>query len=142
MKRIAFALLAFMAPGCANRDSGVMRELLAPTLDTGSAPDQAAALAAIEADLRLKLKDPESAMFSWPNRMRPSIYKPPLGGAVAGWAACGTVNARNSYGGFTGPEPVIGIVNNGQVVLTKIDEGRYSLIADWCAKAGMPVGPH
>lgn len=44
------------------------------------------------------LKDPDSARYQWPNKVHDSVY-------------CGLVNAKNSYGGYTGFVPYVAFVN-------------------------------
>lgn len=108
--------------------------------DVGPAPDKASGTALLEDAIRANLKDPDSARFSWPNEFRNGWYKPfGFHRKVFGWYTCGTVNAKNSYGGYVGKEPVIGVIANGKVVYTKMDEGRYPMLGDDCAKAGLPV---
>ena len=50
-----------------------------------------------------QLKDPESARFKWSSMMgRNGQY-------------CGEVNAKNSYGGYTGFRPFVATLTNGKV---------------------------
>lgn len=48
--------------------------------------------------LATMLKDPDSARYQWPNKVHDSVY-------------CGLVNAKNSYGGYTGFVPYFAFVN-------------------------------
>jgi len=45
--------------------------------------------------VKSKLKDPDSAQFQWPDLVEPSNGDDNV-------AYCGQVNAKNSYGGYTG----------------------------------------
>lgn len=70
--------------------------LSSPTLQ----PITDAEKAAIRAGVSRQLKDPESARFRWlPNK--------------AGDNYCGYVNARNSYGGYTGFAPFMVLMADG-----------------------------
>lgn len=106
------------------------------------APERDVGVAMIEAAIRDKLKDPESAQFEWPHGFVDGWYQRPFGQRYAGWITCGTVNAKNSYGGYTGRTAAIGVIRNGVVVETNLDEtsARYgSFVEQACAKIGVPV---
>jgi hypothetical protein len=128
---LAATLIIAAAPASAARDA-------AP--DVGPAPEKASGTALVEEAIKATLKDPDSARFSWPNEFRNGSYKPfGFHRRVFGWYTCGTVNAKNSYGGYAGKSPVLGVIANGKVVYTNMDEGRYPMLGDQCAKVGMPV---
>jgi hypothetical protein len=108
----------------------------APSFDTGSAM--------IEESIRSSLKDPDSAKFSWRTPFVWGSYKPTIGRRSIGWVVCGTVNAKNSYGGYTGDYAVIGVIGHGVIVAVDMDQpGRWSAHAGWvadqCRKNGVPV---
>lgn len=132
---IGAALLA----GCATAPSG---EELRAAAANDPAPDVDAGIAMIEAHLRSKLKDPDSAQFTWPNPFVHGWYQRPFGQRYLGWITCGTVNAKNSYGGYTGRTAAIGVIRSGSVVESNMDEpsDRYgSFVAEACRKIGVPV---
>lgn len=64
--------------------------------------------AAIEAGVRDRLKDPDSARFKG---LR-AAAKPPKGpkATVSTYSVCGYVNARNSFGGYAGSAPFSGLL--------------------------------
>lgn len=61
-----------------------------------------------------QLKDPDSAKFKWPAPLKFGLY-------------CGWVNAKNSYGGYTGFQPymVIGGVGTGSK-----SDGKFLIVGD------------
>lgn len=70
-----------------------------PLVDPNPVNLTPAQVQAVYAGVRRVLKDPDSAKFG------------PVIASQAGREmihVCGTVNARNSYGGYTGPKPFIG----------------------------------
>jgi hypothetical protein len=103
-------------------------------------------IAGIETAVKNRLKDPDSARFKWPFGFVFGQYKPDWGRRPpSGWVTCGTINARNGYGGYTGQYAVVGVVDDGGAILTiDMDEpGRWSAHAGWvadqCRKLGMEV---
>lgn len=96
----------------------------------------------IEERLRAGLKDPESARFEWPHDFTYGWYRRPFGKKYEGWFTCGTINAKNSYGGYVGRAAAIGFIRDGVVVGVDYDDAtaRYdSFTAETCRKVGMPV---
>lgn len=95
----------------------------------------------IESQLRSRLKDPQSAQFNWPNDFVPGQHQPLMAKPIYGWVTCGTVNARNGFGGYTGPQAVLVVVRNNQVLFMDMDSpsaGR-PLISGYCRLYGVPV---
>lgn len=86
---------------------------------------------AIEAEVKRSLKDPASANFRW------------LPSAAQDGAYCGLVNAKNSYGGYTGFQPYfahIARMSYGlSVTILKIGSGgsASASIEKVCRKAGL-----
>jgi hypothetical protein len=70
------------------------QRLAAEIARIGRTPLPPAYRAAIDAALVQRLKDPDSRRIAWRST--------PLGSLV-----CGTVNARNSFGGYTGEQPFL-----------------------------------
>lgn len=83
------------------------------------------------------LKDPTSAIFQW--------TKVPKKLPDDGFDYCGTVNAKNSYGGYTGAVPFIGLIlvgkgkiAGGVIAATGDIRPEYSqIIPDMCRKKGL-----
>lgn len=93
-----------------------------------------------------KLKDPDSAKFGWPNRFVWGTYKSEMIGSpfsrygqkYTGWISCGTVNAKNAYGGYAGASTVI-VVGDGMIVnVVDMDDAsdRFQYVAEACSKLG------
>jgi hypothetical protein len=113
-----------------------------PAADIGPAPARATGSALIEAASRSTLKDPDSAQFTWPNGFVQGWYRPLFGKRYEGWITCGTVNAKNSYGGYIGRAAAVGVISGGAVVETNIDDAsaQYGTsVAEACKKIGVPA---
>ena len=95
-----------------------------------------------------KLKDPYSAVFDF--RQPVASWAQPLGRDYEyAWVVCGTVNGKNSFGGYVGAQPFYVAVRNGRIINSdfsspdtynfhaKIIEGRCE---QHYAKA-LPVSP-
>jgi hypothetical protein len=82
--------------------------------------------------VRANLKDPGSAIFTGPTfaAQRPD-------GEVT---ACGTVNAKNSYGGYVGASPYIATVRGGVVVDSKSSPGEGGqILVQMCRERGVVI---
>lgn len=91
---------------------------------------------AMESAIKATLKDPDSAQFS---RLKArKVFMP--GGKVA-IQACVFVNARNSFGGFTGAAPVAGVFPYDNHSVFRITSWRDSQLAqafaEGCAQMGL-----
>lgn len=132
-------LILFLLAGCATASDPT--EVAA--VSSEAAPDHAAGIAMIESAIRSTLKDPDSAEFSWPNGFTQGWYQPPFGKKYYGWITCGTVNAKNGYGGYVGRSAAIGVIRNGTVIETNFDDAtaQYGgFVAEACRKIGVPAG--
>lgn len=137
MRKIAplFLLLA----GCATTPDPAQLAAVA----SEPMPERDAGIAMIEQAVRSQLKDPASAQFTWPNGFVSGWYQPPFGRKYYGWITCGTVNARNAFGGYVGRTAVIGVIRGGSVIAANIDSSVYRdmpFVAAACSKIGVPVG--
>lgn len=83
------------------------------------------------------LKDPTSAIFQWtkvPKRLPENSFD-----------YCALVNAKNSYGGYTGATPFMGmvLVRNGKIVsgvtavVGDIDRRYSHILPEMCRKKGL-----
>ena len=86
--------------------------------DYGTPMEQAEAEAAAEAHIKARLKDPGSAVFTWKPIYAGYLRGAPIVGrkTIYGYLLDGTVNAKNSFGGYTGAEPYQVIFRNGVIV--------------------------
>ncbi len=87
-------------------------------------------------DTTKRLKDPESARFGkmWAARDTEGVV-----------TVCGLVNAKNSYGGYTGMSPFIGVFPRPQpssgfhVVKIGSSEKDQDVVLTVCRKHGVPI---
>jgi hypothetical protein len=105
---------------------------------------QAPSTATIETAIRRQLKDPDSAKFVWPYGFVQGLWKTLYGQTHGGLITCGTLNAKNGYGGYNGPEAVVGIIGADGTVTIETDDSYQGTIsrnyvADRCGDMGMPV---
>lgn len=80
------------------------------------------------------MKDPESAKFKF--------SLPPVAGVLNGWTIthsgyflCGEVNARNSYGGYTGDKLFLVIFSDiglSTVAQGTVESPGSGVVMDWC----------
>ena len=130
-----FAALVWAAAGlaaCTNPYYPISGTVGLPTLSNATplalSPSEKAD---IENRVRGRLKDPESAHF---------------GSLVAGkdkdgsLVACGMVNAKNSFGGFTGPLPYQVKISPGQQAVIAIAETQTAFIMrNNCRSRGLAI---
>lgn len=86
---------------------------------------------AIEKSVKSQLKDPESARFTFPNLLEGSLTDLP-------GRYCGKVNAKNSYGGYSGDvwfATNINTLKNGEIQV-EMQEGNPLDIAEICTQGG------
>jgi hypothetical protein len=96
---------------------------------------------AIDSYLQEHLRDPDS--------MRAKVLRGPREGTFdwrgshyTGWVVCYSVNARNGYGGYTGPTPFVFVVNDDGVLISADASAveRYDRV-DIDAECGKPADP-
>lgn len=133
----AFIPVLLLVAGCAT-----VPDASVTAIPIGEQPTREAGIAAIETALKARLKDPDSAQFTWPAGFVSGWYQAPFDRRYEGWITCGTVNARNSYGGYVGRAAVVGVIRSGTVVKVNMDDAnaRYgSFVAEACKKI---IGAH
>lgn len=108
-----FALIVGLG-GCASVPS-VAEQAAA---DYGAPIEQSEAQAAAEAHIKARLKDPMSAVFAWKPLYKGYLRGAPIVGreTIYGYLLDGTVNAKNSYGGYTGAKSYQVIFHDGVIV--------------------------
>ena len=104
--------------------------------DYGPRPTPEQFWSAAEDVARMRLKDPESARFRRSAEIRPGYWQEFLGGRHWGYYSCGWVNARNSFGGYTGESRYVAVWHKGQVLLVDMDDTGDSLVATQCSRSG------
>lgn len=120
MSRVIIAALTVSLAACSTTPTGQGGKPLT-LADAGPKPTDAMAIA--KAVMLPILKDPESARFQLIRPARPVVTGDTIfhkGGA--GWEICVNVNAKNSYGGYTGYRTTYILWNSGRVVLHKTTE--------------------
>jgi hypothetical protein len=86
-------------------------------LDYGQPVSQQSAEDQAKSYMERHLKDPYSAVYTWQPVATGWVKAPPIlgGGIDAGWVLKGTVNAKNSFGGYVGVRPYRFMFNNGSL---------------------------
>jgi hypothetical protein len=87
--------------------------------------------------IKLKLIDPYSARFTFYDLVKGHSRKAPLYGYNSvrfGWRVCGTYNAKNSLGGYTGAKKFYALIKNDRVVITMLGSRDMKYGVDkWCS---------
>jgi hypothetical protein len=122
-----FALLAVLAlTACASAP---------PKIDHTYAPHQmtAAETKSFEAGLRNSMKDPDSTRIG-------NVYAS-RSASTNTIAICGYVNAKNSYGGYSGDKPFVGAMVGDTFILQLVDNSEFGvkLIRDQCRERQVPI---
>ncbi|WP_395406253.1 hypothetical protein ACHMW6_06160 [Pseudoduganella sp. UC29_106] len=78
----------------------------------------------VTAHMQMLLKDPDSARYGF--------YIEPVKGyagrqRVFGWATCVMINAKNSFGGYTGAQQYFFLIRNDKIVFYDATDGRNVL---------------
>lgn len=123
MNRKLLALIATLLAGCASAPPSPVELANA---DYGPFPKNYQSL--IVAHMKAVLKDPDSARFGFVQAPVKSWY--PLNRKSFGWAVCVGVNAKNSYGGYTGTQPSYFLIKNGEII--QAEHGRQAEIVNLC----------
>ena len=88
----------------------------------GPEPDWPSFRKIAETGIISRLIDPESARISWLTGIRKGGFKPLLQGRIYGYVGCGTVNAKNRMGGYTGAQTFIVVIDQGRLLYSDIDQ--------------------
>jgi hypothetical protein len=88
-----------------------------------------------EAAITARLIDPESARITWLSGIHRGDIKPFLMPRYEGYVACGSVNAKNRMGGYTGGSVFVVVIDYGRVLFSDIDHGSLHEYDAICAKA-------
>lgn len=128
--KIALIFIAAALTACTTAPTGQGGKLLT-LADAGPKPADAIAIA--KAAMLPILKDPESARFQLIRPARPVVTGDSIfhkGGA--GWEICVNVNAKNSYGGYTGYRTTYILWNSGRMT----GHGFRSVGSTWANERG------
>ena len=123
------ALLLAIMPGCVSAPTQAEFE----AADFGPYPEDSREI--IEAYMRARLKDPNNAQYEWGHAPQRAYYR--LGGLTYGCVICVRVNARNSFGGYTGPKVYYFLIRDGRIAESLGRDGDYNqaLARGACEKA-------
>lgn len=102
-----------------------VRNINLETADVGSKPTEYEAL--VEGAIRDQLKDPDSAKFSGFTEPRKEVMVEQKN-FVYGYSTCVFVNAKNSYGGYTGKQLYWAFIRNNKVLRVKSTNEAYGSI--------------
>jgi hypothetical protein len=80
------------------------------------------------------LIDPESARITWLTGYSQGAFKPFLEARVYGYVACGTVNARNRMGGYTGATTFVVVIDFDRPLFVNVDSRGGGMNAEICEK--------
>ncbi len=95
-----------------------------------------ARMRAVIASLRSSLIDPESARITVSFGFTPRLATWTIWGVpTTGYFTCGTVNAKNGFGGYTGPKTFIGMIMPDGTPSATIDSDKSPLLGTICLQA-------
>ena len=118
---LLLAVVFFLLGGCA----------VAPTQDELASADYGAYPSdykdIVQNYMETRLKDPMSAQYSFLNSPRSAWNT--FGGKKFGYAVCARVNAKNSFGGYTGGKLNYFLIRNGSVILMIGGDGEFNQAA-------------
>lgn len=115
--------VAILLAGCASKPTP--QDLA--SADYGTYPSDYEEIVKKYMDMRLK--DPDSARYEFINS--PKTGWNSWGGRKYGYIVCALVNAKNSYGGYTGSQIYYFMIKNGRV----IDSQEKSMAQAFCKSA-------
>lgn len=102
-----------------------VRNINLETADVGAKPKNYKEL--VQASIKDALKDPDSAKFSEFSPLRKEVMVE-KNNFVYGYSTCVFVNAKNSYGGYTGKQLYWTFIRNDQVLRIKNTNEAYGNI--------------
>jgi hypothetical protein len=88
-----------------------------------------------EAAIAARMIDPESARITWMSGIHKGEFKPFLEPRIGGYVACGTVNAKNRLGGYTGATAFVVVIDYGRALFADVDRRPGGLYDQTCARA-------
>ena len=116
-KAILIVAFALLSGGCATRPT----EHELTIADYGSYPNDYEKI--IQNHLQNYWKDPESARYKFLNTPKTGWNR--LGMKKYGYVICANINAKNSFGGYTGNRMSYFMIKNGKVIDTVHGDGEY-----------------
>jgi hypothetical protein len=124
MMNMRIALAAIIAGALAGCATTPPPEVLR-TADYGSYPGNFESV--IKDYVAGQLKDPGSAQYQFLNAPKKGYWG--LGGAKYGYVVCARINAKNSFGGYTGAKMNYFMIRDGSIIDASLSaEGPYGEI--------------
>lgn len=84
------------------------------------------------------MRDPESARFTH-GHFRRGYWQEFLGGRHWGYIGCGTVNAKNGFGGYAGASAFVSVYHKGRVIFADVDSEAGGIVQMQCSQGGFNV---
>ncbi len=108
-----------------------------------SEPDWGRFRQAAEGALLGRLVDPESAKIEWPYGFLYGSWKPGFAKRLDGYWTCGTVNARNRMGGYTGSTFFVAVLDrDGAVQYVDMGSGKeFDFLSTQCKNSVKMLPP-
>jgi hypothetical protein len=116
MKFVALLIACLSLAGCVTPPTQQQIE----SADYGTYPGEYKEV--ITKYMRHRLKDPDSAKYEFLNAPKEGWNG--MGGKHFGYVVCAAINARNSYGGYTGAQLSYFMIKNGLVIDAQHGNGR------------------
>lgn len=116
----------------------VVAKSKAPPPEPAEHPDWAVVRDQGVSGITAALYDPSSAQINWYSGFRWGFAKPIIGRRTHGWIACGSINAKNQFGGYVGAQAFWIMADAGGAV-------TYGMVDDTVSSCdeggGPPVNP-
>jgi hypothetical protein len=122
-RTITLLALVFMFVGCVTPPTN--DELM--LADYGQFPTEPEPL--IKDYMQSRLKDPSSAQYQFVGGPVKMWVKGDTVKHVFGYGICTRINAKNSFGGYTGAQPYLFMIKNDSIIYF---ESAAFMVAKWC----------
>ncbi len=125
-------IIALLLTGCGVAYQQQRSEILkSASTESFGPPPPADYRATGEQFIRHLLKDPDSAKFEWVGEPQHEAIQPAFASprATPVWVTTVQVNAKNSFGGYTGAEPFVLAWSHGRIVAyTSTSQGFWQYV--------------
>jgi hypothetical protein len=82
--------------------------------------------------IKSRMLDPDSAKIIWVGKFFKGEHKPFLQPRSYGYVGCGSVNAKNQMGGYTGASAFVVVVDYDRVLFGDIDKSTAGMVGAAC----------
>jgi len=107
---VVAVLTTFLFAGCAVTSAGIAKQKSG--VDFGPYPEEYQEI--IRRDVGAGLRDPYSAVWTYTTPQEG--WRNVFGKRLNGWLVCGTLNAKNAFGGYVGARPYTALLRDGRVI--------------------------